>query len=189
MGFHPDVLEPKHLVAISESDVVELIEALGGLPGVASHDSYEFVSGGGPALRKMLIDLPQLYNPEGASFSDNLSERGKQALERMVRGVKIEPLAVQHRAGATVELIEALNEALKEDEIAEAHFTISLYEGHPGPERSAIVERREKARAALSDAALAYGKAVMAHQEKDARQRAEEAGADLVARGHLKAVE
>lgn len=177
MGFQPTNLEPKHLVALSEGDVVELREALA-LAGKHpdNPDSWAGDPENGARLWNLLNHLPDLY--EGGTFQDNLSERGIQALERMVKGVRVEGLMNVHRPGATVELIEELSAAIREQEIAEAHLTISLFEGHPGPERSAIVARDRKAKDRLSEVALRYGRAVMAKQEKKRREEFERQGGE-----------
>lgn len=161
MGFNSGPVEPKHLVALSEGDVCELREAL----RLTKDDP---ITDGGGVLREMLDALPDLF--EGGTFHENLSERGKQALERMVAGVHLHGYMNVHRPGATTELIEELAAAQKEAEIANAHLTISLFEGHPGEERSAIVKRRTAAEDRLSDAAMRYGLAVMNKQEQPRRE-------------------
>lgn len=172
MGFQPNPLVPQHLVELSESDIAEIIEVF--QQAEQREPEHWHVTAGGPKLKAMFEGLPGLYNDEGASWSDNLSERGKQALERMVVGVRLRGLMNVHRPGATTELIEELAAAIREQEIAEAHLTVSLYEGHPGPERSAIVKRDRAAKDALSEVALRYGLAVMERGERENREQIEE---------------
>ena len=158
MGFHPNRLEPKHLVMLSEGDVCEIRDAFSD-----SHRSPQsmgdagFITEGGPDLKKMLDGLPDLYVPDKASGPETLSERGKQAIERMVAGVRIYGVLISEDIDGAQELRDALNES----EVANAYFTISIQEGKPGPERDAAVDRRMAAENRLTDAALAYGLARM----------------------------
>jgi len=162
MGFHPKPLVPKHLVALSEGDVCEIRDAFS--------DSYRspqsmgdagYITEGGPALNKMLWDLPDFYKSDAASGPDTLSERGEQALVRMVAGVRIGHTLDFNMPGTTPEQQEELRAALCEEELADAKLIVSLAEGKPGDERNKIVDRRMAAQERLRVAALDYGKAAM----------------------------
>lgn len=160
MGFHPRTLEPKHLVALSEGDVVEILEAFA--LATKQDPEHPYVEGErGRVLHRMLERLPHLFEDEGFPSPDTLSERGKQAIGRMVAGTKIFGVHIDEE----VEGAQALRDALKESELANAYFDISMLEGKPGEERSAIVERRRAAEEALTDAALAYGLARMRREK------------------------
>lgn len=121
---------PRHAVSISDAEMAELSRLL-------RRDGHSY---GDPLLAR--LEVMPLVEADGT-----LSERGQSAARRIVETITV---------NGVVDGAEELRVALKEERLAEAYLEISLQEGHPGTERSAVVKRRIEAMDRTRDAAIAY---------------------------------